>query len=1005
MDGIMFPYNCALEVGKSRSRKRFRYADGAVHLSDPVLRSRAVLQRRVRISISAFFALAVGLSSSLAQSLVVDHGFDPLLERNGNIITDIHRLPDGSLWVLGSFAFFDSEPAKGLVKLLADGTVDRLGSPLPSHYGGVRDSVLLSDGSLLLGGENVVYHGYSLVKLDSAGQIDRSFDSAVVGGTVLALYVQSDGKLIVGGDRLQIVGESELASVVRLSVSGQLDTTFLAQGPAGSYVSAIATQSDGKIVIGGGFREWEGNPRDRLARLFTNGALDPDFVSGGGNAVNEITVLSDDRLLVGRWTSPGYQPFFERLTSNGQLEYGYPELGSGHPLETVHAIVFDGESGYIVAGRLGVSDGGNHIGMARLDAMGGIEQLYETEPGDSVVTAVATLLDGRVVAGLLSSVGMTWQHPSIVAYDESGTLDPDYGYRISSSGTGNFNGFTRDGRVILGGVFNRVKNQSRNGVAFFTQSGELSDAFEVDFRGFVQGLGVVEKDNGNFLIAGSFSNIEGEDAKGVVETTSTGKLVRTFAFPFEVSLAHELVLLSDESFVVAYRSSNPSRLRLARFTADGTLDVDYAENLGLAGLVTSLAVDEQDRVVVAGYFQSVGEVEKSGLFRLTPAGQVDLTFNPNDEFKQVAGGAIPAGDGTYFVAGDAQLIKTEGVPDQRLVKTTADGRIDPAIRWNLVEENADFDHLVCLDEGTLLGAGFGGRLWLVNKSGGDAIAFEAEDELRGNIEGIGSDGRGGAWIGGYHFGHSRGRQTGVVRLIPSAARHSIQSVNQSSGWPESYTISNSTHALAGTSEVAWSVLIPDGWSLRNATGAGTTSLPVDGTTALAEWVWASPDSLLIEFTYDLVPGATTHGLGEFTGVIESTLGSQEINKVADPDGLRIFHRRPSIHSADMDGDMRLGLSELLRMIELYNTRSGTVRTGAYQEYLGSVDGYEPRVTDLSPSAVVLDKPHAADTNHDGEISLGELLGVIELYNTRTGSERTGAYRWNSGLSPEFTPDL
>jgi hypothetical protein len=47
------------------------------------------------------------------------------------------------------------------------------------------------------------------------------------------------------------------------------------------------------------------------------------------------------------------------------------------------------------------------------------------------------------------------------------------------------------------------------------------------------------------------------------------------------------------------------------------------------------------------------------------------------------------------------------------------------------------------------------------------------------------------------------------------------------------------------------------------------------------------------------------------------------------------------HSADTNSDFKLSLFELTRVIELYNTRIGTVRTGAYRPAGGTEDGYEP----------------------------------------------------------------
>ena len=47
--------------------------------------------------------------------------------------------------------------------------------------------------------------------------------------------------------------------------------------------------------------------------------------------------------------------------------------------------------------------------------------------------------------------------------------------------------------------------------------------------------------------------------------------------------------------------------------------------------------------------------------------------------------------------------------------------------------------------------------------------------------------------------------------------------------------------------------------------------------------------------------------------------------------------------------------------------------------------------------------HGADTNRDGRISLVELTRVIELYNTRSGTARTGAYHVAAGTEDGFAP--
>jgi alpha-tubulin suppressor-like RCC1 family protein len=109
-----------------------------------------------------------------------------------------------------------------------------------------------------------------------------------------------------------------------------------------------------------------------------------------------------------------------------------------------------------------------------------------------------------------------------------------------------------------------------------------------------------------------------------------------------------------------------------------------------------------------------------------------------------------------------------------------------------------------------------------------------------------------------------------------------------------------------------------------------------------------------------------------------------------------------IHTADLDRNGRISLTELTRVIELYNTRNGTNRTGFYAVSTGaSEDGFAAAPgtsTRVAPS-----RRHSADSNGDGEIGLSELTRVIELYNYRSGTTRTGDYKPSAGTEDGFAP--
>jgi hypothetical protein len=118
----------------------------------------------------------------------------------------------------------------------------------------------------------------------------------------------------------------------------------------------------------------------------------------------------------------------------------------------------------------------------------------------------------------------------------------------------------------------------------------------------------------------------------------------------------------------------------------------------------------------------------------------------------------------------------------------------------------------------------------------------------------------------------------------------------------------------------------------------------------------------VEGSAEGTPEGTPEGVVEGTpeGVVEGT-----------PEGITEGEGTPSSqHSADQDGDFRISLSELLRVIQFFNS-------GGYHCQTGTEDGYAPGLAGDQTCA-----PHSSDYNpQDWRISLSELLRVIQFFNS------------------------
>ena len=107
--------------------------------------------------------------------------------------------------------------------------------------------------------------------------MDLSFDPGTgVDSLVYSIAVQTDGKVLIGGDFTTFDGAAR-TNVARLNSNGSRDATFDPNpgvGESFTYVNAVALQSSGKVLPGGSFTSVGGAPRTNLARLNAKGSLD-----------------------------------------------------------------------------------------------------------------------------------------------------------------------------------------------------------------------------------------------------------------------------------------------------------------------------------------------------------------------------------------------------------------------------------------------------------------------------------------------------------------------------------------------------------------------------------------------------------------------------------------------------------------------------------------------------------------------------------------------------------
>src|SRR5438105_2766982 len=213
---------------------------------------------------------------------------------------------DGKIVVAGS-ASAGSALVFAVARYLTDGTLDagfgssgkttvsfgssKGNSPQTSDTE-ARSVAIQADGKIVVAG--FAGSNGALARLNSSGSLDSSFGSggkvtSSVGGPTIALALQVDGKMLIGGSTSSRKTGLDFA-VSRYNANGSVDTTFGSGGIATADFSgfddrirALAVDASNNIVAAGYARNGSGIVYSNfgVARFTPAGVLDSTFGTGG----------------------------------------------------------------------------------------------------------------------------------------------------------------------------------------------------------------------------------------------------------------------------------------------------------------------------------------------------------------------------------------------------------------------------------------------------------------------------------------------------------------------------------------------------------------------------------------------------------------------------------------------------------------------------------------------------------------------------------------------------
>jgi uncharacterized delta-60 repeat protein len=598
--------------------------------------------------------------------------------------------PDSSILIIGRFGFVNQRNISGIAKLNQKGEVDygfNVGTGADEH---VNQIVRQPDGKIIIAGDFRTFNGdsvFHIIRLNPDGSRDNSFNMGTgftTNGTVYALYLQPDGKILAGGIFIDYNGNTA-NYLTRINSDGSFDNTFNIGTGFNNTVYSIDRQTDGKYIIAGNFTSVNGDTLfRRIVRLHTNGTVDTTFQSGlagFNNIVTRAKLQANGKILaVGFFTN--YQGTarnrIARLNSDGSLDFTF-NPGNGFN-SNVNDMVIQADGKIYATGNFTNYKGSAINRIVRIDTTGNRDASFA--PGTGLNLSCNTVFlnyNNTVFVGGTATQADSFARFRLVRFLSTGKVDHSFFEQSKINGQTYVAEAQSSGKVIVGGAFTRYNQVMANRIVRLNTNGTVDTTFKsgTGANNSIRALKVLP--NNKIIIGGDFTIYNGKAINRIARLNADGSLDTTFSVGsgangtvYHISVDMQGRIYVGGNFAL-YNSD--SVFRLVRLNANGLRDNSFLTGAGFNNYVYRTLLQPDGKLLACGAFTAYNGVAQNRVIRLNTDGSADASFSIGSGANNVVYAMELADSGSIVLGG--RFTSFKGVSKARIVKVDSGGNIQP----------------------------------------------------------------------------------------------------------------------------------------------------------------------------------------------------------------------------------------------------------------------------------------------------------------------------------------